>query len=51
MSYSSGRILLSSQREGQIREVTGPDGKKRKVRVVAPNMFGAPESQQPVKLQ
>jgi hypothetical protein len=32
------------QREGQVVEMTGQDGKRQKVRVVAPNMFVSPQS-------
>jgi hypothetical protein len=32
-----------TQREGQYREIVGPDGKKEKIRVVAPNIFTAPD--------
>jgi hypothetical protein len=39
-----GKDKTVGQREGQVVEVTGQDGKRQKVRVVAPNMFVGPQS-------
>jgi hypothetical protein len=39
-----GKDKTVGQREGQVVEMTGQDGKRQKVRVVAPNMFVSPQS-------